>query len=87
MPSGLARAGASLVERAYRAAGREPPVDRISVEMSEHFWYVDSSKAESELGFEARDPQLTLADTVKYLRQGVGGDLMSGHGRFWSYGT
>ena len=75
VPSGLARAGASLVERAYRAAGREPPVDRISVEMSEHFWYVDSSKAESELGFEARDPQLTLADTVKYLRQGVGRDL------------
>ncbi len=75
VPSGLARAAASLVERAYRAAGREPPVDRISVEMSEHFWYVDSSKAESELGFEARDPQLTLADTVKYLRQGVGGDL------------
>ncbi len=75
LPGGLARAGASLVERAYRAAGREPPVDRISVEMSEHFWYIDSSKAESELGFEARDPQLTLADTVKYLRQGVGGDL------------
>jgi dihydroflavonol-4-reductase len=75
VPGGLARAGASLVERAYRAAGREPPVDRISVEMSEHFWYIDSSKAESELGFEARDPQLTLADTVKYLRQGVGSDL------------
>jgi dihydroflavonol-4-reductase len=75
VPSGLARAGASLVERAYRSAGREPPVDRISVEMSEHFWYVDSSKAESELGFEVRDPQLTLADTVKYLRQGVASDL------------
>ncbi|HTE52213.1 MAG TPA: NAD-dependent epimerase/dehydratase family protein [Kofleriaceae bacterium] len=75
VPGRLARAGASLVERAYRAAGKEPPVDRISVEMSEHFWYVDSSKAERELGFEARDPQLTLADTVKYLRQGVGGDL------------
>ncbi|HKE15433.1 MAG TPA: NAD-dependent epimerase/dehydratase family protein [Kofleriaceae bacterium] len=75
IPGRLARAGATIVERAYRAAGREPPVDRVSVEMSEHFWYVDSSKAESELGFEARDPQLTLADTVKYLRRGVGGDL------------
>ena len=72
LPPRLARAGASLLERAYRAAGKEPPVDRISVEMSEHFWYVDSSKAESELGFEPRDPHLTLADTVKYLRQGVG---------------
>lgn len=75
MPNGLARAGASLLERAYRAAGKEPPLGRISVEMSEHFWYVDSSKAERELGFEQRDPQLTLADTVRYLRQGVGGDL------------
>lgn len=75
VPGRLAKAGASLVERAYRAAGKEPPVDRISVEMSEHYWYVDSSKAERELGFAARDPQLTLADTVRYLRQGVGGDL------------
>lgn len=75
MPNRLARAGASLLERAYRAAGVEPPIDRISVEMSEHFWYVDSSKAERELGFEQRDPQLTLADTVRYLRQGVAGDL------------
>ena len=46
-----------------------------AVEMSEHFWYVDSSKAERELGFQARDPQLTLADTVRYLRQGVDRDL------------
>jgi len=75
LPNGVARAGAFLLERAYRAAGREPPIDRVSVEMSEHFWYVDSSKAERELGFAARDPQLTLADTVKYLRQGVGSDL------------
>ena len=28
-------------------------------------------KAERELGFAARDPQLTLVDTVAYLRQGV----------------
>ncbi len=75
VPGRLARAGASLVERAYRAAGAEPPVDRISVEMSEHFWYVDSSKAGDELGFAPRDPQLTLSDTVKYLRRGVDRDL------------
>jgi dihydroflavonol-4-reductase len=75
IPTGLARAGASLVERAFRAAGKEPPVDRISVEMSEHYWWIDSSKAEAELGFAARDPQLTLHDTVKYLRQGLTSDL------------
>jgi len=71
LPAKLSRWGASLVEELYRHRGKEPPVDRISVEMAEHFWWIDSSKAERELGFAARDPQLTLVDTVAYLRQGV----------------
>jgi len=71
LPSKLNRWGASLVEELYRWRDREPPVDRISVEMAEHFWWIDSSKATRELGFEARDPQLTLVDTVAYLRAGV----------------
>ena len=71
LPAKWNRWGASLVEELYRHRGKEPPVDRISVEMSEHFWWIDSSKAERELGFQARDPQLTLVDTVTYLRQGV----------------
>lgn len=75
LPSRVARAGASLMERGYRAVGKEPPVSRIDVEMGEHYWYLDSGKAERELGFEARDPQLTLGDTVKYLRQGLDADL------------
>lgn len=72
LPSGLARAGASIIEHLYRNRGKEPPVDRISVEMSEHYWWCDSSKAQRELGFEARDPGLTLHDTVRYLRQDLG---------------
>jgi len=71
LPSKLNRWGASLLEHAYRARGKEPPVDRISVEMSEHYWWFDSTKAERELGFEARDPGLTLHDTVEYLRGGI----------------
>ncbi|MGN6104528.1 MAG: NAD-dependent epimerase/dehydratase family protein [Kofleriaceae bacterium] len=71
LPARLNRWGASLLEEVYRHRGKEPPVDRISVEMSEHFWWIDSSKAERELGFSARDPQLTLVDTVAYLRQGI----------------
>ncbi len=63
--------GASVIEELYRWRDREPPVDRISVEMSSHYWWIDSSKAEAELGFSARDPQLTLVDTVDYLRRGV----------------
>jgi dihydroflavonol-4-reductase len=71
LPSKINRWGASLIEELYRHRGKEPPVDRISVEMAEHFWWIDSRKAETELGFSPRDPQLTLVDTVAYLRQGV----------------
>jgi dihydroflavonol-4-reductase len=71
LPSKLSRWGASAIEHLYREAGKEPPVDRVSVEMAEHFWWCDSSKAERELGFAARDPMLTLHDTVDYLRAGV----------------
>jgi dihydroflavonol-4-reductase len=75
LPPRLNRWGASAIEHLWRARGKEPPVDRISVEMSEHYWYIDSSKAERELGFAARDPGLTLIDTVRYLRQDVATDL------------
>ena len=71
LPASWARWGAGVMEELYRWRGKEPPVDRISVEMAEHYWWIDSSKAERELGFAARDPQLTLVDTVAYLRQGV----------------
>jgi dihydroflavonol-4-reductase len=63
--------GASIVEELYRWRGKEPPVDRISVEMAACYWWIDSSKAKAELGFDPRDPQLTLVDTVEYLRRGV----------------
>jgi len=71
LPSSWNKFGASLVEELYRWRGKEPPIERISVEMAEHYWWIDSSKAEHELGFAQRDPQLTLVDTVRYLRQGI----------------
>jgi len=71
LPPSWARWGAGVMEELYRWRGKQPPVDRISVEMAEHYWWIDSAKAERELGFAARDPQLTLVDTVAYLRQGV----------------
>ncbi len=75
LPSSVSRLGAGVIEQLWRARGKEPPVDRISVEMSEHYWYLDASKARRELDFEPRDPALTLADTVKYLRQTIATDL------------
>ncbi|HET9621209.1 MAG TPA: NAD-dependent epimerase/dehydratase family protein [Kofleriaceae bacterium] len=71
LPQKVSTFAAGLVEELYRWRGKEPPIERISVEMAGHFWWIDSSKAERELGFAARDPQLTLVDTVTYLRQGV----------------
>lgn len=70
IPSQVSRAGAALLEELYKKAGRgEPPVDRISAEMGEVYWYCDSSKAERELGFVMRDPAETLDDTIRFLRR------------------
>ncbi|HVR21118.1 MAG TPA: NAD-dependent epimerase/dehydratase family protein [Polyangiaceae bacterium] len=56
-----------LFTRAVRAIGGEPPVDEVSIEMGQYFWYCDGSKAERELGFSPRDPGETLRDTVNDL--------------------
>jgi dihydroflavonol-4-reductase len=64
----LASLGASLVERLAARVGVPTRVDAVSVEMAQCFWYVDSSKAERELGWSARDPGITLHDTVSDLR-------------------
>ena len=68
VPKSVAILGARMMERLYAWRDAEAPVDVMSVEMSEHFWYVDSSKARRELGFSPREPGETLADTVRYLR-------------------
>jgi len=56
-----------LFSKALRAIGGEPPVDEVSVEMAQYYWYCSSSKAERELGFSARDPGETLRETVADL--------------------
>ena len=56
-----------LFSKAVRAIGGEPPVDEVSVEMAQYYWYCSSAKAERELGFSARDPGETLRETVEDL--------------------
>ncbi|HKR02432.1 MAG TPA: NAD-dependent epimerase/dehydratase family protein, partial [Pyrinomonadaceae bacterium] len=68
-PSRLAIAGSQLIHAFYTQWDKAPPVEPAAVEMAEYFWYLDSSKAERELGFSPRDPGETLLDTVKYLRE------------------
>lgn len=69
VPRKVALWGATLLEHWYRSRGNEPPVDRVSFEMAQLFWYCDSSKAKRELGFEPRDPLETLDETVRDLRR------------------
>lgn len=63
----LALGLASLFTRAVRSIGGEPPIDEVSVEMAQYFWYCSSDKAERELGWVSRDPGETLRDTVTDL--------------------
>lgn len=74
-PSKLAVTGAQVVHALYKHWKLAPPVEPAAVEMAEYFWYLDSSKAEQELGFAPRDPGETLQETVAYVRENfLGGD-------------
>lgn len=64
----LARGGTALLGRLVAAVGGELPIDPVSVEMAQLYWYLDPTRAERELGWRARDPIETLADTVKDIR-------------------
>lgn len=68
LPTRLAVTGSQAISALYRHWKMAPPVEAPSVEMAEYFWYLDSTKATEELGFNPRDPQETLLDTVTYVR-------------------
>lgn len=68
VPRRLATFGVSLLERAANLVGATPSVTTTEADMAAHFWYVDSRKAEEELGFHPRPPMDTLLDTVRDLR-------------------
>jgi len=68
LPEKLQVRAAGFLAQAYRAFDKTPPVEKIDVEMAQVWWWCDSSKAQRELGFAARDPSETLDDTVRNLR-------------------
>ena len=74
VPKKLAMAGSSIIESVFSNWGKTPPVASKEVEQAEYFWYFDSSKAREQLGFSPRDPQETLNDTIRYLRENFLGE-------------
>ena len=71
VPKRLAVSASSMIESVFKNWGKASPVASKEVEQAEHFWYFDYSKAIEELGFQPRDPQETLNDTVKYLQENL----------------
>src|SRR5215218_2330070 len=81
LPSKLTLAGARGISSLYKHWKLAPPVEPTEIEMAEYFWYLDASKAQTALGFNPRDPQETLLDTVTYVRENF-----LGHAAFRSAG-
>jgi dihydroflavonol-4-reductase len=69
LPSKLTLAGARGISSLYKHWKLAPPVEPAEIEMADYFWYLDPAKAQADLGFAPRDPQETLLDTVKYVRE------------------
>jgi dihydroflavonol-4-reductase len=61
--------GAQLIDSFFKQWDFASPVEPGAIEMAQHFWYLNCSKAARELGFKPRDPGETLQDTVVYLRE------------------
>ncbi len=61
--------GAKLLGQAMKLIGKDADVDPVSVEMAQHYWYIDSSRAIEELGFSPRSSTETLRDTIRWIEQ------------------
>jgi dihydroflavonol-4-reductase len=74
IPKAISVPAANMIGSFFKNWNKTPPFEAKEVEQAELFWYFDSTKAKAELGFEPRDPQETLNDTIKYLRQNFLGE-------------
>jgi len=68
LPRGVATVAATAVERAFKLAGRRPPVCREMVRTLLHGHRYDGSRAERELGLRYTDPRETIRKTVEWAR-------------------
>lgn len=76
VPKYLAVAGSGFIESFFQNWGRTSPVATDEVDQAEHFWYFSSERAKETIGFDPRDPQETLNDTVAYIKRNfLGSDI------------
>ena len=68
LPRRTATVAAAVVERAFKLAGRRPPVCREMVRTLLHGHRYDGSRAERELGLRYTDPRETIRKTVEWAR-------------------
>ncbi len=71
LPAKVARTIAVVVDTAVHllpGAHHSPLPDPVVFEMGAHFWGLGSTLAEAELGYQPRDGDATLADTIAWLR-------------------
>jgi dihydroflavonol-4-reductase len=68
LPRGVATVAAAAVERAFKLAGRRPPVCREMVRTLLHGHRYDGSRAGRELGLRYTDPRETIRKTVDWAR-------------------
>jgi nucleoside-diphosphate-sugar epimerase len=69
VPPALSLFGARVMRKVYPLVGKQFKLNDASVKMSSLFWYCDTTKARSGLGFQTRDPLETIRDTVEDLRK------------------
>lgn len=69
IPDNVAKIGARLLGGAMKWVGQTPDIDPASVEMATHYWYIDWSRAERDLGFTPRSPAETLRETVRWIQR------------------
>jgi dihydroflavonol-4-reductase len=68
MPKKVSTFGIAALNSLAGLVGGKLPVSTTEADMASSYWYVDARKAERALGFTARDPMVTLLDTVKDIR-------------------
>ncbi|HEX4009590.1 MAG TPA: NAD-dependent epimerase/dehydratase family protein [Solirubrobacteraceae bacterium] len=68
VPRAVATVAGTVVERAYRLRGRQPPVCREMVRTLLHGHRYDGSRAERELGVTYTEPRETVRRTVEWAR-------------------